>query len=345
MGIILQSFICLLCISCYCAMESTTKTYPVIGNDYVTLIDSDGSSFEIKRLFPIKEQISSCYMLKKNNLFSQFCYPSILVAGVAKCGTSAMYSFLTNQNGLEQAHQHKEYCPRQTTLYEYFNGFSYKPHAISVNGCLDTEVVQNLHKILQPKAAYIIMVRDLAERIWAAYNFWCIPTHENCDPAMFGWTNKNFYRSPHHFHELIMDAYYNKYSKDSDLWGCTKFNYYFSKPIHSLLNSTGTMPFVLAAEGIESSKQSEHIQRLQVYINTRLNTQISLDLKYLRFVNTGDSKGKVADGITHGVYEVSGHQPMFPPTRGFLSSCWADCKYISQLSNHTYKCAEKIRYG
>ena len=207
MKTLLQFLLSLLCISVSFSMESTTNIFPLIGNNYITINDTDGSRFEIKRLFPTNGQVSSCYELKRDKRISQFCYPGILVAGVAKCGTSAMYSFLIKQNGLEPGNRNKEYCPRKITFYDYFNGFAYSPNKIGVNGCLDTNLAIKLHQILQPTAAYIIMVRDLPERVWAVYNFWCIQTHENCGTDST-WTNLSFFRSPKHFHELLLSANY-----------------------------------------------------------------------------------------------------------------------------------------
>ena len=64
-------------------------------------------------------------------------------------------------------------------------------------------------------------------------------------------------------------------------------------------------------------------------------------MKHLHYVNTGDNRGagRVSTNTTNGLYAVSGHKPMLSHTRDYLNSCWIECKYISNISNHSYSCS------
>ncbi|KAJ1441056.1 hypothetical protein B484DRAFT_390938 [Ochromonadaceae sp. CCMP2298] len=102
------------------ANEWRTADVP-IKDDFVQIIDGDYSSFYIKRLVPTSvDWVSDCYEVRLTldkppkrpgvflrlwnwlwgikrpppvNGMYRFCYPSLHVAGMGKCGTSAIFQF------------------------------------------------------------------------------------------------------------------------------------------------------------------------------------------------------------------------------------------------------------
>jgi hypothetical protein len=177
-----------------------------INTDSLTEIRDGTDRFYIKRLAPAKtDWVHDCYEVRTNTAGDadfKFCYPSLHVAGVAKCGTSSMFGMLTHHTeSITHQQLGKEYCPTEGNLYQYWKGMApsfeamfsqeriyvsginiiYNTHihtiytyiipltALSIHtytGCIQTETVVKMHSILRPKALYIVLVRDLAERMW-----------------------------------------------------------------------------------------------------------------------------------------------------------------------------------
>ena len=314
----------------------------VIDSQFKRIIDFDGTTFEIRLSTKSAKSYSSCYDLRRDGETSSFCYPSIIIPGEPKCGTSAMYSFLTKQVGIQPAKDNKEYCPGHIpTLYVYLKRFHQIPGMIYVNGCLDMQKVVDLHEMLNPKTIYIIMVRNLSDWMWAVYNFWCRPAIDE-DCILGEWTKHGMFRSPTHFHDLlVMDSY----SKSRKLFFSMNFlTTSYTTRIEMARNVTGILPFVMASEAMEGPDRLTHIKRLQNYINTHLGTKLNLDIAHLHLVNTGDHRGEreVAKHISAGLYEISGHQPILPATVEYINSKWKQCEYISTLAQYSYNCSTVV---
>ena len=98
------------------------------------------------------QALSSCYEVEcqgnqcpkpdSPNAKYSFCYPSVIVSGVAKCGTSAMYNMLSRfPNAMLMAE--KENCPftRRRSHWKFLNSLprysSVTADTIIVDGCID----------------------------------------------------------------------------------------------------------------------------------------------------------------------------------------------------------------
>lgn len=145
---------------------------------------------------------------------NQFCYPAIMITGVPKCSTSAVYQMLKSFDH-SRSLLAKEVCPGMfyfANLFNYFDALSYVAndgslgrHEFIVTACIDLSQNIAMHEILrQPKTFYISVVRDYSDWLWSSYNYWCI---ENIDPfcdLITHWVNAEFHhRSPEHFHSLV----------------------------------------------------------------------------------------------------------------------------------------------
>ena len=316
-----------------------------IGNQFANVTDIDKSFFEIRRLPKLLTQTGSCYEMRKGKELISFCYPSIHVAGISKCGTSAMYNFLGNHDRIKLAYpSKKEYCPFSKTYYYYFKGFPSTPSinsTIYINGCINTTVVAELHDFLKPEAIYIMMVRSFPERLWATYNFWCHPEIDlECDASR--WAKPNMYRSSELFHEILLSSEYKLSQLNTINWSCDWINNYYNIEIHTLYNVTKELPYIIASESLNSVNSRYYIKNLEFYINEKLNITINLSKKHLLYVNTGNNRGSnvVSNELTHGIYKISNYKPILNKTVHYIQKCWKNCKYISNLANYQYDCVD-----
>jgi hypothetical protein len=222
---------------------------------------------------------------------------------------------------LFHATRQKENCPI-TSFYSFFNTLwpansTVLSPQLELNGCLAAETMAFLHHLLGPNAAYIYMVRDSADFLWAAYNFWCMPSFEQCKPGE--WASKNSVRSPQHFHHYITFL-----SEKS----CHNINGLFSNDIKRFAASsfnTGVMPVVISINALEDEdRSSAQLLRIEQHLNKELRMNISMDTKSFLRVNSGaffDNRGGshvAKEEIKDGTYEISGFQPMLPISAEFI---------------------------
>jgi hypothetical protein len=91
----------------------------------------------------------------------EFCYPAIVVTGMPKCGTSAMYNMLSKYTGTITMFE-KENCPytRRRSHWEYFQTLpkatDVHPYNLVIDGCIDTGKNLMLRKIMrEPNTLYV----------------------------------------------------------------------------------------------------------------------------------------------------------------------------------------------
>lgn len=148
---------------------------------------------------------------------NSFCYPAIMITGVPKCSTSALYHMIIRFD-YSRTLMDKEVCPlrfQSTNLHTFFDSLAVVPNDGSLNqreyivsACI--ELYQNLilRKILRnPRTFYIVVVREYTDWLWSTYNYWCVEGHDpECDPTSH-WVNKDLHRrSPELFHKLVTTA-------------------------------------------------------------------------------------------------------------------------------------------
>ena len=163
----------------------------------------------------------SCYEASRDSSTLRFCYPSVIISGIPKAGTSASYELLKEHPSFEPGHR-KENCMAlpysNDALWEYFKTLANQTEAASktggnpkrlLSGCISIIVNLKLHEILRhPNTLYLLMTRDLSDLMWATYNFWCSPKYdgvEHCVDQKGRWADAQYhYRSPTLFHDLLV---------------------------------------------------------------------------------------------------------------------------------------------
>lgn len=323
--------------------------------------------------------MNSCYTyvatdanrkIVKSNVF---CYPSLIVGGIGKCGTGAIYKLLSLATNTVTASvkKKKEYCmpfDKQmkisiSDLIEYFDGFVtvFNAEMIIFNGCI--RVTNNLimNDILrQPKTKVIIAVRDFVDRFYAAYNYWCGQLYEKKCPFAGYWTRpEKHVRSAEIFHNISVNNF--TYGVDSPINTredrldvnvslCQSASDYYRYPIEkqylNLVNNNNNSLIVI---------QSEHFSEEFSYYTKLLQQRFGLIFdeekeEYKSFqlhrYNTNDHKGDNDKTLkspikVKNIYSISGNQPVYFKTRLFLNKCWyPDCIWINRFLYNKYNCSE-----
>jgi hypothetical protein len=242
----------------FCGTLAITLAIPF--GQLVTVKEGDGSQFELKRLPESGEHRSSCYEMTKKGIIVQFCYPSINVAGVGKCGTSALYVLFSKNPDVMIAHKGKEYCQRQQQpLFDYLSGFPTPEQSnaskFMVNGCIHLDKMYiSTQQLLEPNTTNFLIVRDLAERQWAAYNFWCYASIDiecNRTAPYWGWVQPGMHRSPEMFDGLVR-SFDNPLARHFLPDDPKAMASYYQDRYHMLTSPRGDKPFMLAKETLES---------------------------------------------------------------------------------------------
>jgi hypothetical protein len=270
------------------------------------------------------------------------CLPSILVLGFPKCGTSALYNLLELHPSIIGT-PNKEYCISRSHMMTYLKGLPppEKLHGkVLVSGCLFFSTAQQIFRVLKPKPIKtLFIVRDYAERAWAAYNFFCDLRIDFKCPGSTHWATKNHYRSPEMFHEIILAQHRNftlniwfptllqeapRYYRDN-IHQYGKF--LESQDIHVIeSNQFETSPDIVW-KGIAKflnysviSSTASHPQ-IQLFTSRRYNTQ----------QHKGESKFVSSRDYQSQRYAISGNRPMLPRTREILTERWRpDCLWLKE---------------
>jgi hypothetical protein len=331
------------------------------ANTSIKIIDKDNKKVTIHRLDD-ENYLESCYEAVKDwNGYAnksieivRFCFPSINVAGHQKCGTSSMYEFLAreSQSQLTFADKKaKELCPNSFVVWHYFDFFkrltpAYESRHLEkkyhVNGCIHE--VQNLvlHYILEPKTVYIMMVRNLVEQMWGAYNYWCKGSFENICKGGYKST-KGMYRDPVMFDQLLIAANYELHISYDFIKSCAKIGTFYRDIL--ALYADNHMKLSLIVMAMENFEDPDELHRLQHFINRHLESKIRFSSSKVPHINYNDHAIENRDlNVTNlqerrSVYAISHYKPLLQKTRDYVQSCWhEDCLKISDLSNYRYNC-------
>jgi hypothetical protein len=149
---------------------NTTKVeewWEVENEDHNLFSALNNNSIFLKHANIDNSKLHSCYEYKlidkrtgsliKTN---EFCYPSIIVTGLRKCATSALYQLLAQYPNVE-AYSHKENCPYldYNSIIEYFDSLPNSVYhgEIILDGCVHLQGNIKIRKILRfPNAFYLV---------------------------------------------------------------------------------------------------------------------------------------------------------------------------------------------
>lgn len=284
-----------------------------------------------------------CYVThdkKDSAMESHFCYPSVVVAGFPKCGTSFMFKALAGHPSL-RATRRKEMClggVKSESWEEFLPHLSVDVSPASVgsmqrtlSGCLHTGAnVEAAMSLAVSKTKYIFVVRHVADMLWAAYNYWCIPQLDShCKPGQR--TAKLHHRSPEGFHNRILAGLPMGGGIPMGLEGnCFKPSLKraisaFGRDNVVVVKSEDMLPTLdkeirlshlralLSSLGLDSPSEFEESYVAQSIL---VNSGYSLENRG-EFVSTS-----VRDISKRNVYEISDYKPMLEATREHLEGRW-----------------------
>jgi hypothetical protein len=267
----------------------------------------------------------------------EVCLPQIMVGGVKKCGTSALFQLLaSHQSTLPTVS--KELCPRKREMLTYFRRLPRLERAINktvVSGCLFEEDVIRAYTELEVfDLKVILVVRDFAERAWAAYNFWCQPALDQPCAREYGWTSDQHYRSPEMFHQLVLAQQVQPGIK---LWMpglLTGAPTYYKEVVTKWTNTFGDANvLVISQHDLEAAVDSVW-PKIAEFAGLDVNHVALRRWSSLRY-NTQEKKGEKtftrATQYVPSVYPISGNRPMMNETRAILNEAWReDCLWLKE---------------
>ncbi len=130
-----------------------------------------GQSLTIQRIHHPVNRLHSCYRVicngkhchgENDTATMDMCYPAVIVTGLPKCGTSAMYDLLSRFPGAMIMHE-KENCPytRRRAHWLFFQSFpafdSIKENNLIIDGCIDVINNMKMREMLhEPNTYYIV---------------------------------------------------------------------------------------------------------------------------------------------------------------------------------------------
>lgn len=226
-------------------------------------------------------------------------------------------------------------------------------------GCLHLGAnIEATTELCVTSTKYVFLVRDLADMLWAAYNYWCIAEiDEHCVPG--GRTTATSLRSPEHFHSWMV-------AKKS-LGGGTPMQpsglCYQPDLIRAVSAFGRSNVIVLRSEDLQSNSAST--ARNQSFSSLRNFLQLEdiprshektfnvsgipswteSVLRDSKVVNAGhslSSRGEFVeslqgDSVGGGRYEASGFRPMLRETRRLLYVRWrVECLWLRQKWSLAY---------
>ncbi|KAL3917563.1 MAG: hypothetical protein SGILL_004652, partial [Bacillariaceae sp.] len=300
---------------------------------------------------PAFENIPEQYQPKKEWKDKHFPYINIL--GLPKAGTSHLYQILTTHAQMSRFSEAKEFyfnmdpshmepimdmsrgeklgTPESNEFIQDFMKLSndsnrqYVEEALynrkwTVNGGLDPRftLLQSQYLGRHDTAKYIILLRDPADWLWAGYNFWLHPEHEDALPAAFNdWASAPLqYRSPEMFHEYMRAGERNWFTRD--LLG--KFRDSARNTLQMLLASTSKENIlVLKSEDFAPHKVKETgvMQKLGKFLD--VSEDLFDDDVVFSYGNCGDAKGESSKCTkATNAYKITGRRSMFEETRDLV---------------------------
>lgn len=155
-----------------CAVQSVQPITPIETWDVNTQKGiMRGQNLHISKYSHPTNKFHTCYEVycsgkscpvDNSTAIIQVCYPAIIVTGLPKCGTSAMYDLLSKMPGAVTMHE-KENCPatRRRSHWQFLNSLpsaqSLTADSIIVDGCIDVNVNMKIRTILHNPHTYYIV--------------------------------------------------------------------------------------------------------------------------------------------------------------------------------------------
>jgi hypothetical protein len=325
---------------------SPAKTTPTKASPAHTTPSSSTLFIDDHEIQPFPHEVPNCYSLRnsKSTVTSVHCLPSVLVAGFRKCGTSALYGFLSLHPSTIGTVR-KEHCIGKGTIVTYLKTLPTPKDIegkILISGCLYFETLREMLRLKPTSMKVLLTIRDYAERAWAAYNFWCLPQVDGCPE--FTITTKADYRSPEMFHEIVLAQVRNL---TLNLWLPTLLREaprYYRDNIHQYAAVIPPQDLhVIHSKELETSPEVVW-KGIAKFVNHSLISPSAphpqIKLFQSRRYNTQQHKGSAnfqsSKDYTGESYSITGNRPMLPETREIITERWKpDCLWLKETYNFT----------
>jgi hypothetical protein len=278
-----------------------------------------------------------------------FCYPSIIITGLRKCSTSALYAlFESFPNAV--TNKVKENCPfvGSRSIIQYFESLNnyVDPGKYIVDGCVDLTGNMWMRDILRnPHTYYIVLTRNYVDWLWSAYNYWCNGKYDGYCETGGNWAIPHVnYRSAGYFHEIVQGSVNGTFVPNplTHNNSCDKAGDMYSGFLSKLLTKTSLdQVSMFASEELEKSPENiwrkisigagvpDHHPALVEFKSYRYNTQLQKD-------RGADVKLEISK-YKAGVYEISNFETVLPETKSLLDVCWKkDCLWASNITGFRY---------
>ncbi len=214
------------------------------------------------------------------------------------------------------------------------------PSKLSVNSCLDTYLLFMQRQFIQrTDSKYILLLRDPADYMWASYNFWHFPAHEDELPASKNdWASADAqYRSPELFHEYMLSGTRTRSSNDllskirnrRATWITALLPHLVHKENLLVLKVEDFAPDIVMATGV--------LEKLSNFLNISLKGFKSSIIS--SYGNCGDQKGtkSVCKSAPSG-YNITGGRGLHDRTRDLVYLQFVqECKYWAETFSVVYE--------
>lgn len=307
------------------------------------------TSLNNKELQKNNKLIENCFITNIGN----YCFPSLIISGFPKCGSSFLFKMLSYNNYIIST-KRKELCLggiKSETWLKYFQFLpniieSYEKNKLVMSGCLHLQSnIKAMKELCITNMKVIYVIRDVADMLWSAYNFWCIKDFDDdCYPGKH--TSKNALRSPEHFHQLIL----NGYEMGGGIPLTLKGNCFKKELIEATRVFGEKNILVLKSESMLTSKEKiDSLKQIKEFLFPNnyfenITQKIENDKWFesqsqvIYRVNSGkftENRGEkniihlTGDEEQDGRYEVSQFKPMFKETRKLIYQRWEqECLWI-----------------
>lgn len=270
-------------------------------------------------------------------------FPDITIAGYPKTGTSHMYQLLAGHARIRTAHHIKEFCyyggnevKRNTfiKLYDYRKQLylrrlellmnesqtaTTKETTLTVNGCIyGSSFVEVNYRYIPPRGEkFILLYRDPADWLWAAWNFYTDPLVDNTTSPLVWATIELEYRTPELFHEIVasngkLKVFHSLFSRiQTATWDGMRLVQLVGRQNVLFVRTEDLEPAQIESSGT--------LQQLATFLSIRIQ---DFGNETGQRTNCNNNKGPsvVCKDSIPGVYQISGNRKMLDTTRYLIYS-------------------------
>jgi Sulfotransferase domain len=350
----------------YHIMQARDRAKSLASKEISTIMAIDHPAFQ---------NMTKKYQPKDN--WKKLHQPDVSVIGFPKAGTSQLYNILTGHPAMAPFHPNKEFCFSQAQTYLYSDDYEKIQQAFydintnlddlsqaiygqgtdpnahgnltTVNGCLGVHVALPMRQYLgrTKDSKLILLLRDPADWLWAAFNFWQNNKHHDAiQLEKTDWAKpQHHYRSPELFHEMLLAG--DRYLPTVELMERFRNDVATlrSKLVAAARKAAPASVLVLKTEDMTPDRivQSGFLEKLADFVGVELAG--FNETTFGSFSNCGNSRGTESHcKKSSSAYTIAGGRSMLPESRELVYLYFAEeCKYWQQNFGLIYKDCLDVR--